>query len=488
MRAGPKKAVTADPLDFSHLGPVGWKRVDQFAREYLLVPKGEGSKTPFRLRKWQLEVVRGLYPMRGQRPRQGLLSMPRANGKTALAAVLGVYGLFADEVESAQVLVVASDERQAGHVFKAAQRMVELNPILAEQVQFYQDRMVVPNTNSEFRTLPATVDALQGFDPSLQIIDELHVVTEDVWNAVTSAAGKRRTSLALAISTPADSPESVMWPLVEYGRTGEDPSFYFKEYAAPEGCALDDVKAWKIANPALGDFKFIDAMKATMRTTREPAFRRYQLGQWVGQAESWLPWGQWDTCADPGREVRDKERVVLAFDGSASGDSTALVGCTVGEDPHVFVVDVWENPGDRGWRVPREQVDTAVVSAFEKFDVVELAADPWGWRTEIESWSKKFGERRVVEYNTAYAGRMAPATDRLYQATATEAMTHDGDSRMAAHVANCKAKSTSQGDLVTKDKRGSSRKIDAAVAAIVAFDRAAFHSNKTTRKRAVSFR
>jgi len=489
MKAGPKAPVTAGPLDLSML-PEGrdWRRVDAFAREFLRIPKGAGAKEPFALHKWQLDIVRGLFPARGARPRQGLLSIPRGNGKSALAAVLALYGLFADDVEAAQVLVVASDERQASIVFKAAARMIELDDRLAEQVQMYRDRIYVPNTGSEMRPLPAAVDALQGWDPSFQVVDELHVVTPDVWEAVTSAAGKRPQSLTLAISTPADTPESIMWSLVEYGRQGDDAAFYFKEFAAPDGCALGDEKAWRIANPAIGSgFKFIDAMRATRRTMREPAFRRYHLGQWVGQAESWLPWGQWDTCADPSRVVRDGERVVLAFDGSASGDSTALVGCTV-DDPHVFVVDVWENPGDRGWRVPRGQVDTAVIAAFERYDVVELAADPWGWRSELESWSKKFGEKRVIEYNTAYAGRMAPATDRLYQGTATQTVTHDGDSRLAAHVANCKAKSTSQGDLVTKDKRGSSRKIDAAVAAIVAFDRAAFHSNKTTRKRAVSFR
>lgn len=65
-----------------------------------------------------------------------------------------------------------------------------------------------------------------------------------------------------------------------------------------------------------------------------------------------------------------------------------------------------------------------------------------------------------------------PATDRLYQAVATKAVTHDGDSRLAAHIAHCIAKRTPMGDLVSKDKRGSPRKIDAAVAAIVAFDRA----------------
>ena len=79
-----------------------------------------------------------------------------------------------------------------------------------------------------------------------------------------------------------------------------------------------------------------------------------------------------------------------------------------------------------------------------------------------------------------------PATDRLYQAVVTHAVTHDGDARMAAHVAHCIAKRTPMGDLVSKDKRGSPRKIDAAVAAIVAYDRAAFHHQRN-RKRVRTF-
>jgi len=118
--------------------------------------------------------------------------------------------------------------------------------------------------------------------------------------------------------------------------------------------------------------------------------------------------------------------------------------------------------------------------------VAELACDPWGWRSEIEGWAKRHGERRVLEWNTAHATRMAPATDRLYQAVVTQAVTHDGDGRLAAHIAHCVAKRTPQGDLVSKDKRGSPRKIDAAVAAIVAFDRAAFHQQRN-RKRVRSF-
>ena len=52
-------------------------------------------------------------------------------------------------------------------------------------------------------------------------------------------------------------------------------------------------------------------------------------------------------------------------------------------------------------------------------------------------------------------------------------VTHDGDPRLAAHIANCVTKATTHGDLITKDRRNSPRKIDAAVGAILAFDRTA---------------
>ena len=477
-RPGPKAPVTAPPLDLSGLPPRGWKRVDAFAREYLRVPKGTGAGKPFRLRPWQLDIVKQTFPQRGARPRQALVSMPRGNGKTGLAAVLALYGLFADEQEGAQVLTVASDERQARHVFNACRRMIELDERLAERVQVFQDRIYVPHTDSTLAPLPAEPAALQGWDPTLVVVDELHVVTEAVWDAMALAAGKRETSLTLAISTPAADTESIMWRLVRYGREHpDDSSFVLVEYAAPDGCAMDDESAWKVGNPALGDFLHIDAVRATLKTTREPAFRRFRLGQWVGQVDRWLPWGAWEPLTDAGRTVKWRERVVLAFDGSASGDSTALVGCTL--DGHLFVEGLWEHPpDDPRWRVPREDVDQAVAEAFMRYDVIELACDPLGWRSEIESWAKRHGQRRVVEWNTGAAQRMAPATDRLYQAVATGAVTHDGDTRLAAHIGNCVAKATPLGDLVSKDKKGSPRKIDAAVAAIVAFDRAAWYTQR----------
>lgn len=473
-------------------GKRDYRRIDAFAREFIRVPKGTGAGESFRLRPWQRDVVKRLYPPTGKRPRQGLLSLPRGNGKSGLAAVLGLYGLLADGVEGAQVAVVASDERQARIVFNAARRMVELDPRLREQVQIFTDRIYVPRTDSMLMPLPAEPAALQGWDPSLVIVDELHVVTEAVWDAMALAAGKRLESLTLAISTPADRIDSIMWRLVEYGRKNpDDKGFVLVEYAADDGCSLDDREAWKQANPALGDFLHEDAIDATLKTTREAAFRRYRLGQWTGTSNAWLGWGMWEECSGVDDLPEDGTAICLAFDGSASGDSTALVGCTIpsgDELPHVFVVGLWEAPeDDPRWRVPRNEVSAMIDAAVDRWTVRELAADPWGWRTELEEWRARFGGI-VVEWNTAHAGRMAPATDRAYAAISEQRLTHDGHERIAAHMSHAVAKRSPMGDLITKDKRSSSRKIDGAVAVIVAHDRAAWHkANPPKRRRTVAF-
>ena len=203
------------------------------------------------------------------------------------------------------MLCVASEQRQAEIVFRAARRMVELDDRLAERVQIFRDRLYYPETDSLLIPLPTEYAALQGYDPSLAIVDELHVVDERVWEAMSLASGKRDRSLVLAISTPAGDTDSVMYRLVERGRAGDDPAFYFAEFAAPDGCELADETAWAVANPALDDLLHRDALRATLRTVREASFRRFRLGQWAGHDEAWIDRSLW---ADRAAERRSRRR------------------------------------------------------------------------------------------------------------------------------------------------------------------------------------
>lgn len=474
MRAGPKRTITAPPLDLSKLPRHRGARAVAFIEKYLKVPRGKGARRRFRVRPWQREIIYGAL-----RPgvRQGLATMPRGQGKTVLCSALATFGLF-EGVEGAQVIAVASDQRQADILRRTAARMIELSPELSARAQVFQDRIVVPHTDSVLTALPAEPDALQGWDPTLAVVDELHVVDERVWDAVALAAGKRERSLVLAISTAAGDRDSVMWRLVEHGRAGTDKQFFYVEYAAPEGCEADDEDAWKVAMPALGDFCSIDAVRATYRTTREEVFRRYRLNQWVGQVGSWIPFGAWEQRAAPGRIVDPYEPIVAAFDGSISDDSTALIGCSL--DGHLFEIRTWERD-EPGWRVPRAEVSEAVDRLFRTYRCLELACDPYHWIESIQDWQAKYGDK-VVEWPSNSIPRMAPATDALRSAVMEGRVTHDGSENLARHVGNAVVKSASHGDVVVKDRRGSPRKIDAAVCAIIAFDRARWHAANPPKK------
>lgn len=236
--------------------------------------------------------------------------------------------------------------------------------------------------------------------------------------------------------------------------------------------------------PTLADVLVLCRPCNSSRITREAPFRRFRLNQWVAAEGAWLPSGAWAACADPTRVVEPGTEVVVGFDGSYSGDSTALIGCTL--DGFVFVLGCWENPNDPSWRVPRVEVDAAVTDAFDRYRVRRMACDPWGWRTEIEEWEARFGDDVVIEFPTNSLARIAPAADRFYQAVQLRSLTHDGDARLARHLTNAHVKSTTYGDVIVKDRRGSSRKIDLAVAAVVGFDQA--HSLPPRRRaRVVAF-
>jgi phage terminase large subunit-like protein len=470
LKEGPKGYFKGGPLDLRGLPRGGAERAIAFIEKYVFTPKGVGAKKRMVLRPWQQELIRSVYD--DPRPRQALWSLPRANGKSTLAACLALYGLFADREEGASVLVVASDERQARLIFNIARRMIELNPKLAGACQIFTDKILVPTTDSALTPLPAEPSALHGYDPSLLIVDELHVVTERVWEACSLAAGKRERSLTLAISTPPEDQDSVMFKLAEYGRQESDPSFVYREFSAPVGCRVDDELAWRVANPALYDFLAVDAMRAVLRTTRESTFRRQRLGQWVFGSEEWITQTQWRACADTGLQLPDGAEVCLGLDGSFNGDSTALVAVTTEEPRFLEVVELWERPErDPEWQLAIADVEEVVHVACSRFKVRELALDYNRWAASAQNFQR--AGIMVLSFPPQSGSRMIQATTRFGEAIINKLLTHSGDSRLTRHVANSVLRVTSSGPRLAREHGSSGlRPISLAVAAVMAYDRA----------------
>jgi phage terminase large subunit-like protein len=250
----------------------------------------------------------------------------------------------------------------------------------------------------------------------------------------------------------------------------DDPTFALVEYRAPDGCAVDDRDAWKLANPALGDFLYEDGMATEARTVRESAFRQFRLGQWpTGPMDAWMDPSLWSSRSIS-RTIPDGAVVVLALDGSFSQDSTALVAWVVGDAPHLDVVGLWEspNPSDETYRIDVLDVEDEIRAACRQWRVLEVTADQFRWQRSLQVLAD---ERIPVSEYPQSPARMTPATQGLYEAVVNGTVTHSGDKRLARHVANAVLRVDTRGSRLVKESKHSRRRIDLA-AAVMAHSRA----------------
>jgi hypothetical protein len=210
------------------------------------------------------------------------------------------------------------------------------------------------------------------------------------------------------------------------------------------------------------------------------------LNQITHAADSWLSQPEWAACVDATRVVGQREPVTLGFDGSrkrARGvtDATALVGCRVA-DGHVFEVRVWEQPAGpagRDWQVPAVEVEAEVAQAFARFNVVGFYCDPAKWESYVAKWEATYGRRLRVKATRDHpcewwmiGGRATStvrALEQFHSAVVDGEMTHDGSSALTRHVLNARRRPSRSGVQIAKEHPDSPRKIDAAVAAVLAW-------------------
>lgn len=175
------------------------------------------------------------------------------------------------------------------------------------------------------------------------------------------------------------------------------------------------------------------------------------------QATPWLP------------EPEKGTRVCLGFDGSETGDWTAIKGETI--DGLLFTPrwngrpTIW-NPADHGGRMPRHEVDAAVDALFDHFDVERMYCDPPLWVTEVEEWGRRY-EDRVLPWETYRARVMHKELERFHTDIGTGRLRHDGCPITTEHIRNARMAHRRDGTYVLA-KPDVARKIDVAVTSVVA--------------------
>lgn len=478
-------------------------RVSQFTDTFCTITKDSiagkaGSKLI--LRPWQEELNRCLWARRADgrlKHRQGLIGLPRKNGKSSVLSAINLYGLLFGP-HGGEVYAVASSRDQARIVFNTTKRMVELNPELSRALILFKDAIEDKSTGSVMRVLAAEAPQLEGLNPSLVCYDELHTApNRELWDVLSLASGARSEPLMVGITTAGvkydpRGQDSFCYSLWQHGiqvALGEidDPSFFMAWWGEKDMEAdYKDPEVWARANPGYGDLIDPEEFVSSSTKTPEMEFRTKRLNMWVERAQAWLPTGAWDKVEDK-RPIPDGADVVLAFDGSFKGDSTALIAVQLGDVPHIDVAGHWERPRNAppDWHVPILVVEDAIREACLRWNVVEIAADPYRWSRSLELLGE---ERLPVEQFPQSPSRMSPATTRFYEAVVQGQITQSGNPALARHVGSAVMKMDSRGTRIVKETKDSQRKIDLAVAAVMGLDRAAWWSqNRTKPRRVVSF-
>jgi phage terminase large subunit-like protein len=258
--------------------------------------------------------------------------------------------------------------------------------------------------------------------------------------------------------------------------TGEinDPNFFMAWWEAPPEADHRLPETWQAANPGFDDIVSRADFESAVKRTPEAEFRTKRLNQWVSSQLSWLPAGTWEGLAKP-RPLDPDAEYILGFDGSFSGDTTAIIGCTIpnkDEKAHLFMVKAWEKPAgaDDSWRVEIQQAEQVIRDFCARYKVREVACDPYRWQRSMEVLQEE--GIPIVEYPTTSARRMVTACAKFFDAVTEKRLTNDGNPMVTRHFGNAVTKADNLGVRIVKENRNSNRKIDCAIAAIAAYDRA----------------
>lgn len=355
---------------------------------------------------------------------------------------------------------------------------------------------IVPSTASNA--------AKDGGKETFVVFDETHLYTlpdlRRMYGTVRRNCGKRKDAQPWTLETSTmylPGEDSVAERTHAYAKSIQEGKarrarLYFDHREAPPDVDLTDEKALTAAlHEVYGPFAEVMDLRRIIDEIWDPRndpqdSRRYWLNQPTSALDAWLAQPEWASRADPTKIIADRDMIALGFDGSrrrARGvtDATALIGCRI-SDGHLFELGVWEQPnGPAGvdWQVPAAEVDALVTQAFATYRVVGFYADPAKWESYTAQWEAKYHKQLKAKATRDHpiewwmtggrATQTVRALEQFHSAVIDGEMTHDGSYALSRHVLNARRRSSRSGIQIAKEHPDSPNKIDAAVAAVLAW-------------------
>lgn len=283
---------------------------DPFRELFLLVWRNYAG---YELEPWQIELLRAaleLYPAGHTRAGQlrfltVVISLARQNGKTEIAAALGLWALLVKK--AALVVGLATSAEQARLIYDRTMGAIKGTPQLKRMFRaLTETRGIRTLTGGKYEIKAAKSDALQGLPLDLGLVDELHILAATLWEDLVNGLGGRPNCLVVGVTTAGDDNSALLLHLYELGEAaiaaGDAARMGFFVWEAPESRIPDDDELLgrylAHANPGVASGRVdLENTIAAVRGTKHPNDAiRYRLNRFVSSVSVFISAETWARC------------------------------------------------------------------------------------------------------------------------------------------------------------------------------------------------
>jgi len=444
------------------------------------------------------------------------IEVPRKNGKSSLAAGIGLYLFAADGEHGAEVYSGATTERQAWEVFGPARLMAKRTKAFQDYFGVTVGAQNLAIVERACKFAPVVGKPGDGSSPHCWILDEFHEhQTDEQRDTARTGMGARPQPLLLQITTagadlagPCYAERLDVQSLLE--GTVEDERTFGIIYTIDEGDDWTTEQALRKANPNYGisaraEFLRDEQQKAIRSTRLQNTFKTKHLNVWVAARSAYFNLESWQRNADPQLDPADfeGEPCAIGIDLAAKLDLTSVVRLyqRQGADDrthwyafgrHYLPEAQAEQPEKRhyqGWVkdgaltatdgniIDYERIETDLIDDSERFDVTAVGYDPHG-ATQLAQQLQDERGLQVIEVPQRAAHLSEPM--KWVEALIEDGrLHHDGDPVLTWAVANVTAREFADGTVMPRKDRPES-KIDPLVALVIAMAVAEKPNNTTS--------
>jgi phage terminase large subunit-like protein len=412
------------------------------------------SPTPLKLDQFQRWILREVLKQRNGEFvwNQYFISMGRQNGKTTIVSALMLYLMLVHHPQP-NVFTIASTLQQARICYDRFSNLVNSSPSIKKRFRpTTETRGIRTNVGGYLQVSTSKAASLQGHSLTSCVLDELHLLKPETYDAVVIGAGQQKNSLVIGITT-AGSEESVLLKrLYEQGKAGL-PGLGCAIWEAPENASVTDVEALKAANPALAEGRMDEAqILREVAVLPESDAVRYRLNRFITAENPFLPFGLWqslDECEYPPQPMK------IVADISPGWGAFTLAGAwKKDEEVHTTVLASVIKPS-------YEQATNLVLRVLEQIPYTEVGISSYWGGALIEALNAKgVRTKRLVKRDDYVAPPL------FYEAVATKKIKHDHLDLLNFQMARVGKKD--QGDEYRLVRSAGGSEIDVAMATVYA--------------------